>query len=73
MKIAIFIILYLVGVIYIGAYFYKEIKTETPEKRVSDTDRAFILLLSIFFPIIYILGILMMIIEKIGDKLCKDQ
>lgn len=73
MKIAIFIILYIVGIISVGVYFYKRQKTETLAKRVDGTNLLIIVLLSIFFPITYILGVLMIVIEKIGDKLCKDQ
>lgn len=72
MKIAIFIILYIVGVISVGVYMYKKLKTGTLAKRVDGTDLLIIVLLSIFFPITYILGVLMIVIEKIGDKLCKD-
>lgn len=72
MKIAIFIILYIVGVISTGVYYYKKLKTETLTRSVGDITLLFISLLSIFFPITYLLGLLMIIIEKIGDKLCKD-
>ncbi len=72
MKTAFFIILYIEGVISVGVYYYKSLKTKSLTKRLDSIDWLFILLLSIFFPITYLLGILMIIIEKIGDKLCKD-
>ncbi len=72
MKIAIFIILYLVGVISVGVHYYKSFKTKNIEKKIRDDDWLLILPLSIFFPVTYLLGLLMIIIEKIGDKLCKD-
>lgn len=73
MKIVIFIILYIIGVILTGVFFYKKQKTETLAKRVDNTKLLIITLFSIFFPIVYLLGLLMIIIEKIGDKLYKDQ
>ncbi len=72
MKIAFFIILYIGGVISVGVYFYKKLKTETITKSVSNEEMVIILLLSLFFPITYLFGLLMVIIEKIGDRLCKD-
>ena len=73
MKIAILIIFYIVGVIATGVYFYKKIKAENIIHIVDDADLGIIVLLSIFFPIIYLIGLLMIIIKKIGDKLCKNQ
>lgn len=70
---AIFIILYIVGVISVGVYLYKTLKTKTLAKSVDNKKLLTIALLSIFFPIMCLLGLLMIIIEKIGDKLCKDQ
>ena len=72
MKIAFCIILYIAGVILAGSHYYKWCKTKSISKTVYDTDWFFILPLSIFFPITYLLGLLMIIIEKIGGKLCKD-
>lgn len=68
---AIFIIFYIIGVISVGVYFYKSFKTKL--SRIEGIYWFCILLLAIFFPITFILGWLMIIIEKIGDKLCKNQ
>lgn len=73
MKIAIFIILYVVGVILTGTYFYKRHKTESLVKSVDEVDLLFIVIISMVFPITYLLGLLMIIIKMIGEKQCKDQ
>lgn len=73
MKIAIFIILYIIGVISSGVCLYKELKTKSLVKKVETREQLFIVLISLVFPITYLLGVLMIIIGKIGDKLCKDQ
>ena len=73
MKIAILIILYITGVISIGVYLYKRHKSENYNHIVDETELFMIMFISLFFPIFYIFGLLMIIIKKIGDKLCKDR
>lgn len=73
MKTLIFIILYIVGIISLGVYLYKKTKTETLAKSVGNFDLLVIAILSIIFPIVYLLSLIMIIIEKIGDKLCNKK
>ena len=73
MIVAIFIILYMVVATLVGIYMYRKLENECLAKRVDDTELFFISLFAIFFPITYIVGWLMIIIEKIGGKKCKDQ